>query len=297
MSRINILQSLILCSIIAFAACDSFTTKSDSKIKNNLSISLGKVKAIGYGKDKKQVNIKLKVEGGDAKNIEGYKFTELSISSNGQEFEAGKESFLLEPIYESTIKGEERKNWFKPSKEPRMSDRHVRKFTDNNIFNVPGIITKTDNVTPMVDLKGILTLVVASEENGCACRVKDFLAKGKLTNKPLKFNGGNIKFIKEPIYDLVPEDARNEFHMIKLLLEDTKERLFDIYFEDVNGKELDKNQRGYNRPSKEEKNIYEVSTGFNNIEPKQDWTMVVVYGHDNCRVTIPFEFKNINILK
>jgi len=234
---------------------------------------------------KKGFQIKLRVQGDGARHIEGYKFTDVSFSNNGKEFKVNQQAFILKPYYQSPIRGEERKKWFKPA------NRHVKKLVQN-VFYVPTKYSKIDETVNTVDLRGNLSLIVATEENKCLCRVKDFLAEGKLTEKPFEFNGGTISFKKEPSYKVVEEDRLNILHDVEFLFEDSKNLLFEIYFEDGNGKEVRRNAVG---TAPQEENMYIYHSGFNKMKPDKDWTMVIVYGHENCRKNVPFHFKNVDI--
>jgi len=294
----------ITLSSIIFATCTTLTSnppniKQETPISKSqsppesqsgsLKVSMNPVELYEMMENKKQARIKLKVEGEDAKHIEGFRFTDASVSINGKELETKNNGvFMLRPHYESPIRHEEHKKWRRPVKRELRSNGYLKKLVKND-FSVPEITSEIDMEAQTVDLKGNLALIVASEENKCLCRVKDFLAEGKLTEKSFEFGGERISFMEEPSSKV--EDYNNNALVYEFLLKDSKNLLFEIYFEDGTGKEVERSSRGYDSQD----DIYKIRAGFNNMKPDKDWEMVIIYSHENCRRNVPFHFENVDV--
>jgi len=316
MIRINTLKLILW--FVVLGACNDFKpktqdassksqildTSSDSQISNvsskSFDVSLNKVATVKKIGDRYIPTVGLKVEGESVKYIEGYKLTNVFTSGNSQEIEVKNKNSSrsnIKPLGRDGEWGKGRK-WFKPSVRRGVRDnKYVEKRIENDTFYPLGIpIPISDETMNPFDLKGELTLVLATEQNKCAYRVKDFLAEGKLTDQPFEFDGGAIKFVEEPDTLSYSYDNQDDvFYRMKFLLEDTEKLLFDIYFEDAAGKEI---YRGRSFGLKKgEEDIYFVDVSFKNKLPSKSWAMVIVSYGENCKVTIPFELKNIDVVK
>ncbi len=268
----------------------AITPDSDSHQSGKLKISIDKVGA--YVNKTRRVSIKLKVEGFDAKDIKGYKL-ERSLLSNGEELKLSEGGESPTALARGSIELKERGKWFRSVSRRQPHDPYVKEFVKENIFYVPPIYARIDEAINTVDLKGEITLIVASEENKCLCEVEDFLAEGKLTEQPFEFNGGIISFKEEPAYSTEELNDNHLVHNMVFQVDDLERSLFNVYFKDSSGKERGKSGDGYGHRPPE--TTYLLRTGFMDEKPDKDWKMVMIYGHENCRQTIPFHFKNIDV--
>lgn len=311
MSFSKIYQLIILTNIVIFSACSNYnaqivnetnstqTTKTPLDIQTietplgRFDVSINKTYNTWRRSREKQIAIELKIEGKNAKYIKGYKFTKGAILSDGQKFKIVSRGGTSHPIFTSSFRGEEYKHWFKPVKHTTLYSLEDRTYyIENDIFYVPRIYANIDTSVYTIDIKGELKLLVASEENMCACKVENFMEQPQLANRVFEFNGGSIKFVEEPTYELYDREY-DKLHTFNFLLEDAPELLFDMYIEGADGKELKMNGVGHGPVQKDK-----VKVNLTLIDkPEKDYKLVVVYGQESCRVTIPFELKNIILSK
>jgi len=293
MSSPKLCLLIMLISIMIFSTYNNCNAQIESATNDSQTIEtpLGRFdistdKIYNYRiNSKENITINLKIKGKNAKHIKGFRLTELSASNNGQKLETRKVSGLNRLFKSSFSK---RKDWHKPIKRLRnvtfKSDDTY--YIQDDTYYVPGVHVNTS--VSSVDIKGKLELLVASEENKCACKVENFIEQPtELVNRVFEFNGDTIKFIEEPTYTFDEETTDLSKHTFGFLLEDPSELLFDIYIEDANGKAIKSN---LGRGLLVETIPFELRY---REKPEKGYKLVIVYDSESCKVTIPFELKNI----
>lgn len=240
MSSPKLCQLIMLISIMIFSTYNNCnaqianTTNHTQTIKTPLGdFEISADKTYNYRiNSKENIAINLTVKGKNAKHIKGFRLTELSVSNNGQGLEI-RQVRGANRLFKKSFK--KRKKWDKPTKRLRnvtfkSDDTH---YIQDDTYYVPGVHVNTS--VSSVDMKGQLELLVASEENLCACKVENFMDQpAELVNRVFEFNGDTIKFIEEPTYTFDKETSDYSKHIFGFLIEDPSELLFDIYIEDAN---------------------------------------------------------------
>lgn len=293
MSSPKLCQLIMLISIMIFSTYNNCnaqianTTNHTQTIKTPLGdFEISADKTYNYRiNSKENIAINLTVKGKNAKHIKGFRLTELSVSNNGQGLEI-KQVRGANRLFKKSFK--KRKKWDKPTKRLRnvtfkSDDTH---YIQDDTYYVPGVHVNTS--VSSVDMKGQLELLVASEENLCACKVENFMDQpAELVNRVFEFNGDTIKFIEEPTYTFDKETSDYSKHIFGFLIEDPSELLFDIYIEDANERPI---RGGLGRGLLVKKIPFNLSY---REKPEKGYKLVIVYDSESCKVTIPFELKNI----